>query len=165
MRTWIRYFEEAPTATIRVPSFNALLARAITNCGEEENRRQREKMPLRKQFYEKMGRDGFPKEFVDESVERLTACLDRVEMACLQTGPFLLGSRLTLADITLLPSLVRMDDLGMAHFWQDKPGVSRWYSVMIEQDAFNITYVPGRIRRLITRICPDRFLLGQFTRC
>jgi len=148
MRTWMRYFEEVPTAAIRAPSFNALFAKGIASRGEEENRRQRDKMPLRRHFYAKLGKEGFPQSMIDESIERLVACLSRVDKATAGGGPFLLGEQLTIADITLLPSIVRMDDLGMTELWQNKRGVSRWYGMMLQDDAFEVAYMPGaRIKR------------------
>ena len=143
MRAWMRYFEEVPTAAIRAPSFNALFAKGIASRGEAENRRQRERMPLRKQFYAKLGDEGFPQAMVDESIERLDACLARVERATFDAGPFLLGQQLTIADITLLPSIVRMEDLGMADRWSGMPGVSRWYEAMQQDEAFATSYLPG----------------------
>src|SRR6267378_3545741 len=41
MRAWMRYFEEVPTAAIRVPSFNMIFLPNIASKGEEENRRRR----------------------------------------------------------------------------------------------------------------------------
>lgn len=151
MRAWMRYFEEVPTTAIRVPSFNLLFARTIAARGEEINRAQRERMPLRKQFYARMGNDGFDAVTTRESEERLRSCLERVERAIASKGPYILGSALTLADIVLLPSVVRMDDLGMAASWDDLTNVTSWYDLMQQQPGFDVAYPQG------ARVNPQRW--------
>lgn len=143
MRAWMRYFEEVPTAAIRAPSFNTLFVEKINQIPEEESRRRQDKMPLRKHFYRKLDREGFSDEVISESTDRLNACLDRVERALKEGGAFLLGKQMTLADIVLLPSVVRMEDLGMNTAWSNRPGVANWYQLMQDDPAFDITYEPG----------------------
>lgn len=143
MRAWMRYFEEVPTAAIRAPSFNALFAKDIAGKGDAENRRRRERMTLRKHFYAKLGPQGFPRDMVEESTEKLAACIDRVERACSDRGPYLLGSDISIADITLLPTIVRMEDIGMDQIWRDSPGVSHWYALMKSNPAFDRAYPSG----------------------
>ena len=51
MRSWMRYFEEVPTQSIRVPTFNALLAKRLSEMGALEFEVITAAMPVRKQFY------------------------------------------------------------------------------------------------------------------
>lgn len=143
MRAWMRYFEEVPTAAIRAPSFNALFAGDIASRGEAENRRRSDRMPLRKHFYAKLGPQGFPPEMIEESTEKLAACIARVDRACRESGPFLLGSQLTIADITLLPTIVRMEDIGMDRLWRDSASLVHWYGLMKSKPAFDRAYPAG----------------------
>ena len=143
MRAWMRYFEEVPTAAIRAPSFNALFARNIVGKGDAENRRRGERMPLRKHFYAKLGPQGFPREMVEESTEKLAACIARVDRTCRDRGPYLLGPQLTIADITLLPTIVRMEDIGMDQLWRDSPSVAHWFALMKSNPAFDRAYPSG----------------------
>ncbi len=64
-----------------------------------------EKSPLRKHMYRKLGSEGFSGEIVAESEERLASCLFRVESALADGGPYLLGDRVTIPDILLMPTL------------------------------------------------------------
>jgi glutathione S-transferase len=143
MRAWMRYFEEVPTTAIRVPSFNRLFARHIAAKGDAANAAQRARMPLRKHFYAKMGPDGFDDAATQESEERLRSCIARVDAALMQKGPFLLGPALTLADVVLLPSIVRMEDLGMNNFWSGHTAFAHWYDAMQTQRGFAGAYQPG----------------------
>jgi glutathione S-transferase len=143
MRTWMRYFEEVTTPAIRAPSYNALFAPGIHARGEAVNRAARERMPLRRRFYEKLGPNGFDAAIIEESVERLDASLARVETALSDGRAFILGPDLTIADITLLPSVVRLDDIGMASMWAHRPMVGHWFARLQDHPAYTATYSPG----------------------
>jgi glutathione S-transferase len=143
MRTWMRYFEEVTTPAIRAPSYNALFAPGIHARGEVVNRAARERMPLRRRFYEKLGPAGFDAAIIEESVERLAATLARVETALSDGRAFILGADLTIADITLMPSVVRLDDIGMASLWDNRPGVGQWFARIQAHPAYAATYSPG----------------------
>jgi glutathione S-transferase len=60
-------------------------------------------------------------------------------------GPWLLGEQLSLADIALMPAIVRMADLGQESAWQDLPRVQRWYDAIRAHPAFRPTYYPGSL--------------------
>jgi glutathione S-transferase len=143
MRTWMRYFEEVTTPAIRAPSYNALFAPGIHARGEAVNRAARERMPLRRRFYEKLGPNGFDAAIIEESVERLDASLARVEAALADGRAFILGADLTIADVTLMPSVVRLDDIGMASMWDNRPAVAQWFARMQAHRAYAATYSPG----------------------
>jgi len=143
MRAWMRYFEEVPTSAIRAPSFNTLFVKSIAARSDEDKRRMQEKSPLRKHFYSKMGDNGFPPEVIAESMERLRSCLTRVNASLSQCYPFLLGENMTIADIVLLPTIVRMEDLGLESQWADLPAIRRWYGLMKQNPAFEKAYLPG----------------------
>ena len=59
-------------------------------------------------------------------------------------GPWLMGKDITLADISVMPALVRMDDLGMAD-WQDLPRVVTWYDNIRAHPSFKPTYYHGSL--------------------
>ena len=59
-------------------------------------------------------------------------------------GPWLLGEEITLADITAMPALVRMHDLGLPD-WQDLPRVAAWFDQIRGHDAFEPTYYKGSL--------------------
>ena len=60
-------------------------------------------------------------------------------------GPWLMGQAITLADVAVMPALVRMADLGMSAQWQDLPGVVRWYGAIRAHPAFKPTFYPGSL--------------------
>lgn len=142
MRAWMRYFEEVPTTAIRVPSFNQLFTRRIRQMHDADGfDAMTERMPLRKHFYRHMGAEGFDERTLAESLDRLRQCLVRVATTLRDGRTFLLGDY-TIADILLVPSVVRMDDLGLAHLWADLPDVTRWFQAVQARPSFALAYVP-----------------------
>jgi glutathione S-transferase len=60
-------------------------------------------------------------------------------------GPWLLGKDITLADVSVMPALIRMADLGRDGDWADLPRVAKWYDLICAQAAFKPTYYPGSL--------------------
>ncbi|MEO7855273.1 MAG: glutathione S-transferase family protein [Rubrivivax sp.] len=142
MRTWRQYIDEVPTPSIRYPSFNAYFVPVWANLNDAEFAAYTERLPLRKHFYQKMGRTGFSKEEIDAALDRLNQSLQRME-ASLADGPWLVGEQFTLADVSIMPTVVRMEDLGLAPLWADKPRVADWYRRLKARPAFAVAYMPG----------------------
>jgi glutathione S-transferase len=101
-----------------------------------------ERLPLRIHFYRKMGKSGISREGISESTERLARTPYRVEDA-LQNGEWLVGNHYTLADASLTPTIVRMEDLGLAHRWRDQPRVIDRFARIKARPSFDIAYMPG----------------------
>lgn len=142
MRAWLRFLEEVPTTAIRVPSFNRVFVRHSRDLSEEERAENAEIRPLRKHFYQKMGRDGFDDTEHQASLDRLRQTVERMEGA-LQKHEWLVGDALTLADFCVVPTIDRMEDLGLADTWSDLAGVTRWWRAVQERPAFAKTYASG----------------------
>ena len=156
MRAWMRYFEEVPTVAIRFPSFNKLFVKALKKeRSAAEFDAMTDKMPLRKQFYRQMTDGGFPEHLVADSLERLRKCLVRVSDSLTAKGPYLMGERYTIADIVLIPSVVRMQDLGLSHVWQDLPAIQAWFDRVQSRPSFEAAYVKG------SRVDPANYKLSQ----
>jgi glutathione S-transferase len=52
---------------------------------------------------------------------------------------------MTLADVAVMPALVRMADLGLDTAWADLPRVQRWFDAIRAHPAFKPTYYPGSL--------------------
>ena len=142
MRAWRQYIDEVPTPSIRYPSFNAFFQMAFAHMSDEEFHAYANRLPLRRDFYLKMGRGGFPQTEVDAALARLRQTLERMELS-LEKTVWLANDMFTLADISIMPSIVRLDDLSLAHMWGDLPRVTNWYASLCARPAFAITYYPG----------------------
>ena len=143
VRGWIRYLDEVPTSAIRVPSFNmAFLPRYDGLDDKAFQAEQADIRPLRKHFYEKMGRKGFDDVEVDNAMEQFAASIARMEKT-LTTQDWLSGDAVGLADFIAAPLIDRMDDLGFASVWEESsPHVTNWVSRIQARPSFKTAFYP-----------------------
>ena len=142
VRAWLRYIEEVPTAAIRVPSFNGLFLKGWRQMSDAMRARYIEATPLRKGHYRRFGTDGFSNDQVDESTERLRQTVERIDGAVAK-GSWLAGDAISLADLCVLPTIVRMEDIGLENVWRDLPNMTDWYARMRARPSFDKAYYPG----------------------
>jgi glutathione S-transferase len=142
MRAWRQYIDEVPTPAIRVPSFHLVFRRIWAGLSAEEFDRHAERLPLRKHFYKQMRSGGFSDEEMNAAMEKLRQTVERMEKA-LGSGPWLIGDQFTLADVSVMPTIVRLEDLGLSSVWSDLPGVQGWYRRLQERPAFAKAYYEG----------------------
>jgi glutathione S-transferase len=152
MRSWKAYIDEVPTPAIRPPSFNAFILKGWASMSDEAFEQSVEVRTVRKHFYKKMGREGFSKEDIDEALERLRQTLERMERA-LGDGPWIVGQQLTIADLALVPTVVRLEDLKLERLWADLPRVADWYARIQARPSFAKTYYPGSRPEIPEAIC------------
>jgi len=153
MRSLIRYIDEVPTPAVRVPSYNFAFLPHFRDMPEADFLALAESKPLRKDFLLSMGRTGFPAEEMNKALERLRRAIVRMsEILGASGGPWLLGSNLTLADIAMMPVLVRMADLGHDTMWDRLPEVDRWLAAFRSRASYSKTFYFGS---LLTEKYPD----------
>jgi glutathione S-transferase len=146
MRALMRFIDEMPAAAVRVPTFNLAFLPRFQAMTEEEFVAFAESKPLRKEFMLAMGRKGFSEREMDAALGRLRRTYERMDQAIEDSGgPWLLGKDMTLADISVMPALVRMDDLGMSQMWSDLPRVVNWYELIRAHPVFKPTYYAGSL--------------------
>jgi glutathione S-transferase len=152
MRSLMRFIDEVPAPAVRVPTYNLAFLPRFARMSEDEFLAFAESKPLRKEFMLAMGRTGFPEKDMNASLDRMRRAYARMDTAIAQSGgPYLQGRRPTLADVSVMPALVRMDDLGLTGMWADQPAIGRWYAAIRAHPAFRPTYYPGS---LLTEIFP-----------
>ena len=146
MRALMRFIDEMPAPAVRVPTFNLAFLPRFAAMSEQEFVAFAESKPLRKEFMLAMGRTGFPQKDMDAALARLRRTYERMDAEIAQSGgPWLGGADLSLADISVMPAIVRMADLGQDGAWQDLPRVQRWYEAIRAHPAFAPTYYPGSL--------------------
>lgn len=143
MRAWLRYIDEVPSMAIRVPTFQNVLIDRFRNMSEEEYTAFRDSNTLRRDFFMRLNRTGFSDEEYDNSLRQLSATIERMERALEREGPWLVGTQYTIADICMVPTFQRMEDLGMAEMWAGAPGVADWYARMKDRPAYRTAFYPG----------------------
>jgi glutathione S-transferase len=145
MRALMHFIDEMPAASVRVPTFNLAFLPKFQQMSREAFVAMAESKPLRREFMMTMGQTGFPKAEMDAALARLRRSYERMDAEIEKSGgPWLLGKDISLADVAVMPALVRMDDLGMPD-WQDLPRVKAWFDNIRAQPAFAPTYYHGSL--------------------
>lgn len=134
MREWMRFFEEVPAPAVRVPSYNRVFLRHFQAMSDEEFIAFGESKPLRKDFFLKMGRSGYGEEEMRQAESRLRMTVERMETQLQHAGPWLLGEY-SLADICIIPVIVRLNDIGLHGLWDDCANVADWFARFQERNA------------------------------
>jgi len=145
MRSLMHFIDEMPAAAVRVPTFNLAFLPRFKAMSRDDFVAMAESKPLRKEFMMTMGQAGFPKPEMDAALARLRRAYERMNAVIeVSGGPWLLGKDITLADVSMMPALVRMHDLDMAD-WQDLPRVVTWFDEIRAQPAYQPTYYHGSL--------------------
>ena len=142
MRAWRQFIDEVPTPAIRVPSYNRYIRHKWQTMPQQEFDALVEKRTVRKQFYRNMGRGGSSPADEENAIERLRDTIARMDRS-LANGAWLIGEQFTLADVSLIPTLVRMSDIGLGELWEDRPLVASWYARAQARPSFAKTFYPG----------------------
>jgi len=142
MRAWRQYIDEVPTVAIRAPSFNAFFVSIWSQLSEQEFAEYSAQLPLRKHFYRRMGRSGFSNADIQVSLDQLKTTLERMERS-LEPSPWLCGEHYTLADVSITPTIVRMEDLGLNDMWAELPRMAAWFGRIKSKPNFATAYYPG----------------------
>ena len=146
MRALMHFIDEMPAAAVRVPTFNLAFLPRFAGMSEDEFVAFAESKPLRKEFMLAMGRTGFPEPEMRAALARLRRTYERMDAEIEKSGgPWLLGKEITLADVAVMPAVVRMADLGLETMWADLPRVQRWFEMIRAHAAFRPTYYPGSL--------------------
>ena len=146
MRALMRFIDEMPAAAVRVPTFNLAFLPRFAAMSEDAFLEFAESKPLRREFMLAMGRTGFPDAEMNKALDRLRRTYERMDAEIEKSGgPWLLGRDITLADIAVMPALVRMWDLGRAGDWADLPRVVKWFELIQAQPAYGPTYYAGSL--------------------
>jgi glutathione S-transferase len=145
MRALMHFIDEMPAAAVRVPTFNLAFLPSFQKMSREAFVAMAESKPLRREFMMAMGQTGFPKEEMDAALARLRRTYERMDAQIEKSGgPWLLGKNISLADVAVMPALVRMHDLNL-YEWQDLPRIVTWFDNIRAHPAFKPTYYPGSL--------------------
>ncbi|MBV9555600.1 MAG: glutathione S-transferase N-terminal domain-containing protein [Pseudolabrys sp.] len=146
MRSLMHYIDEMAASSVRVPTFNLAFLPKFKAMSREQFVAMAEAKPIRKEMMLKMGQSGFPKEEMDSALDRLRRSFLRMDSEIKKSGgPWLLGKQITLADVAMMPTIVRMHDLGLGSHWKDLPGVVAWFDAIRAHPAFKLTFYPGSL--------------------
>ena len=112
MRSLMRFIDEMPAPAIRVPSYNLAFLPRFQTMSEEEFLAFADSKPLRKEFLLAMGHTGFPQNEMDAAMDRLRRTVVRMDDEIGRAaGRGCSGADISLADVSVMPVIVRLADL------------------------------------------------------
>jgi glutathione S-transferase len=142
----MHFIDEMPAPAVRVPTFNLAFLPKFQAMSQEDFIAFAESKPLRREFMLAMGQTGFPQSEMDAAMGRLRRTYERMDAEIENSGgPWLQGKEITLADVAVMPAMVRMADLGRDGDWADLPRVVRWYDNIRSHPAFAPTFYHGSL--------------------
>ncbi len=145
MRALMHFIDEMPAAAVRVPTFNLAFLPSFQKMSREDFVAMAESKPLRREFMLAMGQTGFPQAEMDAALARLRRAYERMDAEIEKSGgPWLLGKDISLADVAVMPALVRMHDLNLPG-WLDLPRIVTWFDNIRAHPAFKPTFYHGSL--------------------
>ena len=148
LRAWMRYIDEVPTVAVRVPSFANLFApMRFTSKTDAEFAAHADRLPLRKQFYQRMTQKGFGQKEIDYACFQITQTAERIDQAVADNGgPWILGKQFSLADAQVAPLVDRFEDMGYDDLWAALPRFRTWWAGIKARPSYAAAfYSPSRI--------------------
>jgi glutathione S-transferase len=146
MRSLMRFIDEMPTPAVRIPTFNIAFLPRFQAMSDEEFTAFANSKPLRKEMMLRMGRHGFPESDMKEAMDRLSRTIVRMDESIAKSGgPWLMGKSLTLADVAVMPVIVRLADLKLDRLWEGRAAITRWFDAIRAEPAFKPTYYFGSL--------------------
>lgn len=126
MREWMRLFEQVVAPAIRTATYNQVFLRHYQQMTDAEFLEHANAKPLRRDFLLSIGKSGLANDQVQKSVSQLEFIVSRIGDVLADGRDYLVGSY-SLADISVLPALIRMYDLGFQSKWHNDENFRLWY--------------------------------------
>ncbi len=145
-RAWMRYIDEVPTVAVRVPTFaNMLAPMRFSKTNDNDFAAHADRLPLRKQFYQRMSQKGFGKPELEYAEFQIRQTCERIDAAIADHGgPWIMGAQYTMVDAQVTPLIDRMEDLGYAFLWEDDlPNAAAWLKGVQARPSYPAAFYPG----------------------
>jgi glutathione S-transferase len=142
LRAWVCFINEVPVTYIRYPSSYAFVPFELGKLSEEERQENVEKRGWRKRFVYREAAAGMQDVKILTALEALRRTVEQIDEA-LAEGDWIMGSIFSLAEVNVIPTIDRMEDLGMEEIWEDKPRFIAWWQRIKHRESYRMTYCQG----------------------
>jgi|TARA_B100000131_G_scaffold68682_1_gene65004 glutathione S-transferase len=147
LRAWLIFVDVWPAPAVRTPSFHfGGLLEKFKKMSQEKFEELKEKRPLKKEFYNSFDKNsGFSEKDIFTSFSIFERTFIRMEYLLKEFGgPWLMGKDYTIGDMAILPSIDRMEDLGLDDLWNKRfEGVKHWLKKAQTRPASKIAFYRG----------------------
>ncbi len=137
MRLWVKHEEDELFIAVRPASLNLLFKQILGSYTEEELDEFLRHHPRqdRVDFLKKTFKAPYDAQAVEGSRRMLDAAFARME-GVLSEHAWLAGEAYSLADIAAAPVIDRVERLGMADIWAERPAVKGWIERLTSRPAY-----------------------------
>ena len=139
MRLWSKMVDEGLHEGISEISFSAMFRQRLKNSTPEEREVRFRNIgdPRRRDRFKSTYDLGTQSPFVLYAVAAYYKAFNSMEKALAGNGPWLLGEKLSLADINMMPYVARLHYLGLLDVWiADKPAAKTWWQGVQQLPSF-----------------------------
>jgi glutathione S-transferase len=148
MRLWSKMVDEGLFEGVTEISFSAMFRERMKNLSEELRQRRFRNIgdPRRRDRFMSTYELGAQSPFVLHAVAAYERAFKLLEATLKEGGPWIVGARLTLADINMMPFAARLDYLSLLDLWlTERPHVRAWWTMAQNWPSFK-----SGLRDLIT---------------
>ena len=131
MRTWSKMVDEGLHEGVSEISFCAMFRERMRNMTDEqrEGRFRNVGDPRRRDRFKSTYEVGAQSPFVLHALFAYEKMFRTLEATLAEGGPWILGERVSLADINLMPYVARLEFLGLLDLWtRERPHVLAWWA-------------------------------------
>jgi glutathione S-transferase len=139
MRLWSKMVDEGLFEGVAEISFSAMFRERMRNMPEETRERRFRNIgdPRRRDRFMSTYELGVRSPFVMHGIAAYERAFKMLEDTLSETGPWVLGASVSLADINLMPFVARLDYLGLLDLWiKNRPSVAAWWALAREWPSF-----------------------------
>jgi glutathione S-transferase len=139
MRLWSKMVDEGLFEGVTEISFSAMFRERMRNMPEDIRARRFRNIgdPRRRDRFMSTYELGVRSPFVMHGIAAYERAFKMLEATLCETGPWILGTSPSLADINLMPFAARLDYLGLLDLWiKDRPRVTVWWALAREWPSF-----------------------------
>jgi glutathione S-transferase len=139
MRLWSKMVDEGLFEGVTELSFSAMFRERMRSMPEEIRERRFRNIgdPRRRDRFMSTYELGVRSPYVKHGIAAYERAFKMLEDTLTETGPWVLGSDVSLADINLMPFAARLDYLGLLDLWtENRPRVKEWWALASEWPSF-----------------------------
>jgi glutathione S-transferase len=139
MRVWSKMVDEGLFEGVTELSFSAMFRERMRNMPEEIRERRFRNVgdPRRRDRFMSTYELGVRSPYVKHGIAAYERAFKMLEDTLSETGPWILGTSPSLADINLMPFAARLDYLGLLDLWiNNRPRVVAWWALAREWPSF-----------------------------
>jgi len=128
VRLFNKLIDEYVHNSCTILSFATAFRARLLGMSPEAREAELAKSPSKKrsEYKRDVVANGLDSHFVAEALEWHEKLLTWMEKA-MQSGPYLAGERYSLADVAVLPYILRLELLRLSALWDERPGVKGWW--------------------------------------